>query len=114
MSDGFDITFREVVPESGVVELVVAELDKVTPRHGLHCSVVVRRGAADPFPFDVHVELHGRKLTTLLHADAIDVDQRLALRQAFASLRAAWATCPEADPPWVHPLAATRGAHNSH
>ena len=113
MSDGFDITFREVVPESGVVELVVAELDKVTPRHGLHCSVVVRRAEADPFPFDVHVELRGRKLTTQLHADAIDVDQRLALRQAFASLRQACATYPDPNPLWGRPADAARSLYSS-
>jgi hypothetical protein len=96
MNDGFDITFREVVPECGVVELVVAELDRVTPHLGLHCSVVVRRRDADPFPFDVHVELHGRKMTHL-HGEAVDLDQCLALRQAFAALRAACASSPTTE-----------------
>jgi hypothetical protein len=96
MNDGFDITFREVVPECGVVELVVAELDRVTPHPGLHCSVVVRRRQADPFPFDVHVELRGRKVAHL-HADAVDLDQCLALRQAFAALRVVCASSPTAE-----------------
>ena len=88
MDGGFDITFREVVPESGIVELVVGELDKMSPRFGLHCSVVVRRGSGEPAPFCVHVELRGRKTSPLLQADAVDPDQQAALRVAFAELRA--------------------------
>jgi hypothetical protein len=91
MDGGFDITFREVVPESGIVELVVGELDKMAPRFGLHCSVVVRRGSGDPGPFCVHVELRGRKAAPLLTADAVDADQQLALRVAFTALRAEYA-----------------------
>ena len=88
MDGGFDITFREVVPESGIVVLVVGELDKMAPRFGLHCSVVVRRGSGEPSPFCVHVELRGRKAAPLLSADAVDADQQAALRVAFAALRA--------------------------
>ena len=90
MDGGFDITFREVVPDSGIVELAVAELDQVAPRAGTHCSVVLRRSRLDPFPFEVHIELHGRPSSQPLSADAIDGDQQFALRRAFAALRSAY------------------------
>lgn len=87
MHDGFDITFHEVIPESGVVELVVAELARVDDRDGLHCSVVVSRAGPDSTPFDVHVELRLGSVDLGLTGYAVDNDQYFALRQAFAVLR---------------------------
>lgn len=87
MHDGFDITFREVVPESGIVELVVAELQKMHPHEGLHCSVVVSRAGSEETPFDVHVELRAHNVGVGLQGYAVDNDQYYALRQAFNALR---------------------------
>jgi hypothetical protein len=107
MQDGFDITFHEVVPESGVVELVVAELERVRSREGLHCSVIVRRSGPAPVPFDVHVELRLGNVDLGLCGYAVDNDQYYALRQAFAALRDAQAA--EEEHPGGLPQRGRRG-----
>jgi hypothetical protein len=87
MDHGFDITFHEVIPESGIVELVVAELDKTNVRDGLHCSVVVSHVGPAAQAFDVHVELMAQNRHIGLSGYAVDNDQYYAVRQAFAALR---------------------------
>jgi hypothetical protein len=91
MHAGFDITFHEVIPESGIVELVVAELEKVHGPSGLHCSVVVSRSGPEPVAFDVLVELRSGSVELGLSGYAVDNDQYFALRQAFSALRDAQA-----------------------
>jgi hypothetical protein len=104
MHDGFDITFHEVIPELGLVELVVAELGKLSQRDGLHCSVVVSHGSATPHSFDVQVELLscGRRIG--LTGYAVDHDAYYAMRQAFSALRDACA----ADASAVHRVVTQR------
>jgi hypothetical protein len=87
MHDGFDITFREVIPESGIVELVVRELERVPISDGLHCSVIVSQIGPEPMHFDVQVELLSGALNLGLRGYAVDNDQYCAMRQAFAALR---------------------------
>ena len=87
MNDGFDITFHEVIPESGIVELVVRELERLPEHEQLHCSVVVSHVGPEPVNFDVHVELLVGVVELGLRGYAVDNDQYCAVRQAFASLR---------------------------
>jgi hypothetical protein len=87
MNDGFDITFHEVIPESGIVELVVRELERLPTHEQLHCSVVVSHVGPPPVHFDVHVELLEGLIELGLRGYAVDNDQYCAVRQAFASLR---------------------------
>jgi hypothetical protein len=104
MHDGFDITFHEVIPELGLVELVVAELGKLANREGLHCSVVVSHVGAVPHAFDVQVELLSRDRHIGLTGYAVDSDPYYALRQAFSALRDACG----ADVSAVHRVSAQR------
>lgn len=87
MHDGFDITFHEVIPESGIVELVVRELERVSSDGHLHCSVVVSHVGPEPEHFDVQVELRSGSVDLGLRGYAVDNDQYCAVRRAFASLR---------------------------
>jgi len=73
---------------------VVAELERVHGRAGLHCSVVVRRSGPEATPFDVHVELRSGNVDLGLCGYAVDNDQYFALRQAFSALRDAQAAWP--------------------
>lgn len=88
MHDGFDITFREVIPESAMVELVVAELNRLNPERGVHCSVVVTRLDDDDAKFKVLVELSAAEYAPEIHSQAVARDRFDALRQAFAIVRA--------------------------
>ena len=87
MNDGFDITFHEVIPESGIVELVVRELERLPAHERLHCSVVVSHIGPAPVHYDVHVELLMGVVELGLRGYGVDNDQYCAVRQAFASLR---------------------------
>jgi hypothetical protein len=87
MHDGFDITFHEVIPDSGIVELVVRELERVPSDGHLHCSVVVSHIGPEPEHYDVQVELRAGTVDLNLRGYAVDNDQYCAVRRAFASLR---------------------------
>jgi hypothetical protein len=87
MHNGFEITFHEVIPELGLLELVVTELDKLGDQPGLYCSVVVSQTHATPQSFDILVALLPRERHPRLTGYAVDGDPYYALRLAFAALR---------------------------
>ena len=89
MHDGFDITFREVMPESSLIELVVeqlAQLHDVPGAHDRHCSVELRRLAGAPHAFDAHVQFEPERRGPALHGEASGPSAHEALCRAFADL----------------------------
>ena len=89
MHEGFDITFREVMPESSLIELVIeqlAQLHDVPGAHDRHCSVVLRRHAATPNAFDAHVQFEPERRGPALHGEASGPSAHEALCLAFADL----------------------------
>jgi hypothetical protein len=86
MREGFEITFREMLPDSGIVELVVQLLASVPRAADQRCSVVLRRLSAWPNCFGAHVELgSGRRMA--VHVEGAGEDAGGAVRSAFANLR---------------------------
>jgi len=86
MPAGFEITFREMLPESDIVELVLQQLASMPRAAEERCSVVLRRLEARPSRFDAHVEFgSGRRLA--LRGEGAGADAGGAVRSAFANLR---------------------------
>lgn len=86
MREGFEITFREMLPDSGIVELVVQQLASVPRAVNQRCSVVLRRLSAPPHCFGAHVAIGSGPCLTL-QGEGAGVDARGAVRNAFANLR---------------------------
>jgi hypothetical protein len=87
MQDGFEITFREMLPDSGILELVQEQLSSVPLAEDQRCSVVLRHISDQPRRFDASVELDSPRRRTALYADGAGVDAYAAVRKAFATLR---------------------------
>ncbi len=88
MHDGFDITFRGVMPDAGILELVLAQLGEIRgDRAGRHCSVVLRDSGPELNRINAHVSLFALSRDKTLHSMALGQDSYDAVRQAFAKLR---------------------------
>jgi hypothetical protein len=91
MHEGFDITFREVMPESSIIELVIEQIALLHGVADLHCSVVLRRNehATDALDaqFDARVQLEPERRGDSLHGTATGHDPYEAVCRAFADLR---------------------------
>ncbi|MDB4972134.1 MAG: hypothetical protein JWN48_475 [Myxococcaceae bacterium] len=87
MHEGFDITFREVMPESSIVELVIAQLATLRGLDDRHCSVVLRRHERALDEFAAHVQFEREWRGDALHGQATAHDPHEAVARAFADLR---------------------------
>jgi hypothetical protein len=87
MHEGFEITFREMLPDSGIVELVMQQLASVPRAAERRCSVVLRRLGARPERFDAHVQLGSGPRQAALQGAGAGPDASGAVRSAFADLR---------------------------
>jgi len=86
MHEGFDITFREVIPEASIIELVIDELAHLDAAIDRHCSVVLRRSEDDE-AFAAWVALDPELRGDVVHGEATGPDLHAALHRAFADLR---------------------------
>jgi ribosome-associated translation inhibitor RaiA len=91
MSDGFFIRFREMVPEEGLLNLALSEIDSLHDAwpDRVQCNIVIghgeRRSKEHPsFNAQVEIEL-GRGAP--IAGEAIGDDPYAALRTAFRTLR---------------------------
>ena len=83
MGDSFEITFREMLPDSSIVEWVRGQLAKVPRSADWHCRVVLHRLGTQPACFRAHIELRS-SWDVALQSEATATDAWRAVRGAFA------------------------------